>query len=75
MLSKPTNSIDFTDTRLRTNGCALSCQRISRHAPLFPYQNSSINKGIRAQRLVFRRVLIMTILFDILLNLYTKMEN
>jgi hypothetical protein len=36
--------------RLCTNGCALSSQWIPLHTPLFPYQNSSINKGIRAQQ-------------------------
>jgi hypothetical protein len=45
----PIICIESTNTRLRTNGCALSSQRIPLHAPLFPYQNSSINKGIRAQ--------------------------
>jgi hypothetical protein len=42
--------IDQTNTRLRTNGCALSSQWISRHAPLFPYQNACLNKEIRAQQ-------------------------
>jgi hypothetical protein len=42
--------IESTNTRLRINGCALSRQRISLRAPLFSYQNSSINKGIRAQQ-------------------------
>jgi hypothetical protein len=45
----PIICIESTNTRLRTNGCALSSQRIHLHAPLFPYQNSSINKGISAQ--------------------------
>jgi hypothetical protein len=46
----PIICIESTNTRLRINGCALSSQRIPLHAPLFPYQKSSINKGIRAQR-------------------------
>jgi hypothetical protein len=41
--------LDQTDTRLRTNCCALSSQWIFRHAPLFPYQNAGLNNGIRAQ--------------------------
>jgi hypothetical protein len=41
--------IDQTDTRLRTNCCALSRRWISRHAPLFPYQNVGLHKGIRVQ--------------------------
>jgi hypothetical protein len=43
VLNKPT-------TRLRTNSCALSSRWISRHAPLFPYQNAGLPKGIRAQQ-------------------------
>jgi hypothetical protein len=50
IISVPIICIESTNTHLRTNGCALSSQRISLHAPLFPYQNSSINKGIRAQQ-------------------------
>jgi hypothetical protein len=46
----PIIGIEQTNTRLSTNRCALSSQWISRHAPLFPYQNSSLNKGIRAQQ-------------------------
>ncbi|MDR2705350.1 MAG: hypothetical protein LBC02_06195 [Planctomycetaceae bacterium] len=42
--------IEQTNTRLSTNGCALSSQWISRLAPLFPYQNAGLNKGIRAQQ-------------------------
>jgi hypothetical protein len=42
--------IEQTNTRLRTNDCTLSSQWISRHAPLFPYQNSRLHKGIRAQQ-------------------------
>jgi hypothetical protein len=41
--------IEQTNTRLSTNVCALSSRWISRHAPLFPYQNAGLNKGIRAQ--------------------------
>jgi hypothetical protein len=41
--------LDQTNLRLRTNNCALSSRWISRHAPLFPYQNASLPKGIRAQ--------------------------
>jgi hypothetical protein len=36
--------------RLSTNSCALSSQWTSRHAPLFPYQNAGLQKGIRAQQ-------------------------
>jgi hypothetical protein len=46
----PVICIEQTNTRLSTNGCALSSQWISRHASLFPYQNLSLNKGIRAQQ-------------------------
>jgi hypothetical protein len=46
----PIICIEQTNTRLSTNDCALSSQWISRHAPLFPYQNLSLNKGIRAQQ-------------------------
>ncbi|MDR2707027.1 MAG: hypothetical protein LBC02_14735, partial [Planctomycetaceae bacterium] len=46
----PTIDIEQTNTRLRTNSCALSSQWISRHTPLFPYQNSYHHKGIRAQQ-------------------------
>jgi hypothetical protein len=42
--------IEQTDTRLSTNRCALSSQWISCHAPIFPYQNSFLHKGIRAQQ-------------------------
>jgi hypothetical protein len=42
--------IEQPNTRLRTNSCALSSRWISRHAPLFPYQNVGLNKGIRAQQ-------------------------
>jgi hypothetical protein len=46
----PIICIEQTNTRLSTNRCALSSQWISRHTPLFPYQNSCLNKGIRAQQ-------------------------
>ncbi|MDR2704841.1 MAG: hypothetical protein LBC02_03595 [Planctomycetaceae bacterium] len=42
--------IEQTNTRLRTNDGALSSRWISRHAPLFPYQNAGLPKGIRAQQ-------------------------
>jgi hypothetical protein len=35
MLPKPTNSIDFTNTRLRTNSGAISSARMTNNAPLF----------------------------------------
>jgi hypothetical protein len=35
MLPKLTNNIDFINTRLRTNGCALSSRKIFYSAPLF----------------------------------------
>jgi hypothetical protein len=66
--------IEQTNTRLRTNDCALSSRWIFRHAPLFSYQNAGIHKGIRAQQeeltatrapsLVLRRVSEIPIPFD-----------
>jgi hypothetical protein len=46
----PIICVEQTNTRLSTNCCALSSQWMLRHTPLFPYQNASLNKGIRAQQ-------------------------
>jgi hypothetical protein len=46
----PIIGLEQTNMRLSTNSCALSSQWTSRHAPLFPYQNAGLHKGIRAQQ-------------------------